>query len=123
MKNTLPCVSLKQSQTNIYVSPHLATFVESFSKLPTHDNFDSRKYMFLDHTLIVIMFLHLMYSLMMRSIINLSCAGSDAKEQVEAGDPYSSVETPIAETLNLSGTVRNEFLFQLKPMIIIKEQL
>ena len=53
--------------------------------------------MFLDHTLIVIMFLHLMYSLMMRSIINLSGAGSDAKEQVEAGDPYSSVETPIED--------------------------
>ena len=54
--------------------------------------------MFLDHTLIVIMFRHLMYSLMMRSIINLSGAGSDSKEQVEAGDPYSSVETPIADS-------------------------
>ena len=33
----------------------------------------------------------------MRSIINLSGARSDAKEQVEACDPYSSVETPIAD--------------------------
>ena len=34
---------------------------------------------------------------MMTSIINLSGAGSYAKEQVEPDDPYSSVETPIAD--------------------------
>ena len=38
-----------------------------------------------------------MYSLMMRSTINFSDAGSDAKEQVETFDPYSSVETTIAD--------------------------
>ena len=42
-ENTLPYVSLKQSQTNIDVSPHLATFVESFFKLLAHDNFDSKE--------------------------------------------------------------------------------
>ena len=31
------------SQTNIDVSPHLATFVESFSKQQAHDNYDSGK--------------------------------------------------------------------------------
>ena len=36
-KNTLPYVSPNQSQTNIDISPHLTTFVESFSKLLTHD--------------------------------------------------------------------------------------
>ena len=39
-ENTLPYVSPKQYQTNIDVSPHLATFVESFSKLQTPDNYD-----------------------------------------------------------------------------------
>ena len=42
-KNTLPYVSLKQSQTNINFSPHLSTFVESFSKLLAHDNFYSKE--------------------------------------------------------------------------------
>ena len=36
-ENTLPYVSPNQSQTNIDVSPHLASFVESYSKLQTHD--------------------------------------------------------------------------------------
>ena len=39
-ENTLPYVSPKKYQTNIDVSPHLATFVESFSKLQTPDNYD-----------------------------------------------------------------------------------
>ena len=34
-------MSLKQFQTNIDVSPHLATFVKSFSKLQAYDNYDS----------------------------------------------------------------------------------
>ena len=34
-------MSPKQSQTDNDVSPHLATFVESFSKLNVHDNYDS----------------------------------------------------------------------------------
>ena len=42
-EKTLPYVSLKQSQTNIDVSPHLATFVESFSKLLAHDNFELKE--------------------------------------------------------------------------------
>ena len=42
-ENTLPYVSIKQSKTNIDVSPHLATFVEFFSKLQAHDNFDSKE--------------------------------------------------------------------------------
>ena len=42
-ENTLSYVSSKQSKTNIDVSPHLATFVESFSKLLAHDNFDSKE--------------------------------------------------------------------------------
>ena len=41
-ENTLPYVFLNQSQTNIDVSPHLATFVESFSKIQAHDA-DSRE--------------------------------------------------------------------------------
>ena len=40
-ENTLPYMSPKKSQTSIDVSPHLATFVEYFSKLQVHDNFDS----------------------------------------------------------------------------------
>ena len=40
-ENTLPSVSPKQYQTNIDVSPHFATFVESFSKLQTPNNYDS----------------------------------------------------------------------------------
>ena len=43
VENTLPYMSLKQSQTNIDVSPHLATFVESFSKLLAHANFYSKE--------------------------------------------------------------------------------
>ena len=42
-ENTLHYVSRKQSQTNIDVSADLATFVESFSKLLAHDNFDSKE--------------------------------------------------------------------------------
>ena len=34
-------MSPKQYQTNIDVSPHFATFVESFSKLQTPNNYDS----------------------------------------------------------------------------------
>ena len=40
-ENTLPDVSSNKPQTNIDVSSHLATFVESFSKLQTPDNCDS----------------------------------------------------------------------------------
>ena len=40
-ENALSYVSPKQSQTNINVSSHLATFVESFSKLQAHDYYDS----------------------------------------------------------------------------------
>ena len=43
MKTHYPVCLQKQSQTNIDVSPHLATFVESFSKLQAHDNYDSRE--------------------------------------------------------------------------------
>ena len=42
-ENTLPDVSSNKPQTNIDVSSHLATFVESFSKLQAHDNYDSRE--------------------------------------------------------------------------------
>ena len=42
-ENTLHYVSRKQSQTNIDVSAHLATFVESFSKLQTPNNYDLRE--------------------------------------------------------------------------------
>ena len=71
-ENTLPYVSPKQSQTNIDVPPHIATFVESFSILHAHDRSDKGKYKMLAHTLKVIMLLHLMYSLMNKSMIDLS---------------------------------------------------
>ena len=42
-ENKLPYVSQKKYQTNIDVSPHLATFVESFSNLQTPDNYNLRE--------------------------------------------------------------------------------
>ena len=68
-ENTLSYVSSKQSKTNIDVSSHLATFVESFSKLQAHDNMIQGKYRLLPHTLITKMLLHLMYSLMLRVLL------------------------------------------------------
>ena len=51
-----------------------------------------------------------MYSLMMRSIIDLSGAGSDAKDQVEDGDPYRSVETLIADFYSVRSSEEQLYL-------------
>ena len=95
-ENTLPYVSPNQSQTNIDVSPHLATFVESFSNLQTPDNYNLREVQVASppitsdnaatpHVLIDD-----------KGIIDLSSTISDFEEQVEFDDPYIHIETPAA---------------------------
>ena len=54
------------------------------------------KYRLLAHTLLVIMLLHLMYSLTMRILLT-SQVGSDAEEQFEVDDLYSNIESLPAD--------------------------
>ena len=80
-------MSPKQYQTNIDVSPHLATFVESFSKLQAHDNYDSREvqadspHINSDNAATP----HVLID--NESIIDISGTGSDVEEQVKVDDP------------------------------------
>ncbi|KAH0766684.1 hypothetical protein KY285_002555 [Solanum tuberosum] len=102
-ENTLPYVSPNQSQTNIYVSPHLATFVESFSKLQTHDNSDSGE-VHASSTHVNgdnVVTTHILLD--DESTIDLSGAESDAEEQVECNDPYSSIEALAVDFGSASG--------------------
>ena len=89
-------MSWKQYQTYIDVSPHLATFVESFSNLQTPDNYNLREVQVASppitsdnaatpHVLIDD-----------KSIIDLSSTVSDFDEKVEFDDPYINIETPVA---------------------------
>ena len=108
-ENTLPYVSPKQSQTNIDFLPNLPTFVESFSKLPTHDNFDSGEVK-ADSTHINsdnVVTPHVLID--DESIIYLLGARSDVEEQVKGDDPYSSIGIQL-QILNLPAAVTNKLI-------------
>ena len=80
------------------------------------------KYRLLAHILLVIMLLHLMYSLMMRVLLT-----SQAQNQILRNRLRSMIHIVILKVqlqiLNLPTTVRNMLLLQVQPMIIIKQQL
>ncbi|KAH0728435.1 hypothetical protein KY284_004300 [Solanum tuberosum] len=102
-ENTLPYVSPNQSQTNIYVSAHLATFVESFSKLQAHDNSDSGE-VHASSTHVNgdnVVTTHIPVD--DESTIDLSGAESDAEKQVECNDPYSSIKALAVDFGSASG--------------------
>ncbi|KAH0734949.1 hypothetical protein KY285_010656 [Solanum tuberosum] len=94
-ENTLPYVSPNQSHTNIDVSTHLATFVESFSKLQAYDNSgevqaDSTQVTGDNATIKTPILLN------DESTIDLSSAGSDDdhEKQVDSDDPYGPIQLP-----------------------------
>ncbi|KAH0716920.1 hypothetical protein KY285_012951 [Solanum tuberosum] len=101
-KNTLPYVPPRQSQTNIDVSPHLATFAESSSKLQAYDNHNSGKVQ-ADSTQVTCenatTTTHIHFD--DESVIDPSGAGldDDHEKQVDGDDPDSSNETQIDEAL------------------------
>ena len=95
-ENTLPYVSPKQYQTNIYVSPHVATFVESFSKLQTPDNYDSGEIQVARPPITIENGATPHVLIDDKIIIDLSRTISDVEEQVEFDDPYIIIQTPAA---------------------------
>ena len=95
-ENTLPYVSPKQYQTNIDVSPHLATFVEYFSKLQTPDNCDSGEVHVASPPITCDNAATPHVIIDDKSIIDLSITILDVEEVVEFDDPYINIETPVA---------------------------
>ena len=89
-------MSWKQYQTNIDVSPHLATFVESFSKLQTPDNYDSGEVQVASPPITSDNVATPDVLIDDKSIMDLSSTISDVEDQVEFDDPYINIETPAA---------------------------